>query len=94
VSHVQSVVALPKGATLLAHTERDPHHAFKLGERAYGVQFHPEFDADIVRGYIDARRARIEQEGHDARSLWERARDTLHGARVLQRFAHLVKQQP
>ena len=81
----------PRDARLLGAAARDPNHAFALGERAWGVQFHPEFDADIVRGYIDARRTQIDAEGLDADALWQEARDTEHGRAVLRRFAELVR---
>jgi GMP synthase (glutamine-hydrolysing) len=90
VSHRQSVTALPAEAQLLATTERDPNHAFAIGERAWGVQFHPEFDADIVRGYIDERREQMTREGLDADALRARAVDTEHGTQLLRRFASLV----
>lgn len=93
VSHLQSVVKLPSGARRLATTERDPNHAFRLGEQAWGVQFHPEFDADIVRGYIEARRSEIQAEGLDPTTLHETATDTPHGTLLLRRFANLVRQQ-
>ena len=48
-THVEAVLELPAGARLLAASEGDPHQAFAVGERAWGVQFHPEFDADVVR---------------------------------------------
>lgn len=92
-SHRQSVIALPDRARLLATAGRDPHHAFSLGESAWGVQFHPEFDADIVRGYIDARRADIAGEGQDPELLHARARDTADGTLLLRRFAQLVRQR-
>jgi GMP synthase (glutamine-hydrolysing) len=91
VSHLQSVTKLPPGALRLASSARDPNHAFSLGERAWGVQFHPEFDADIVRGYIDARREQIGAEGLDADRLSATATDTPHGTLLLRRFANLLR---
>jgi GMP synthase (glutamine-hydrolysing) len=91
VSHRQAVTALPPNARLLASTARDPHHAFAVADCAWGVQFHPEFDADIVRGYIHERRAQMTDEGMDADSIWEKAKDTLHGTLLLRRFAHLLR---
>jgi GMP synthase (glutamine-hydrolysing) len=91
VSHRQSVTALPEGARLLATTARDPNHAFALGSRAWGVQFHPEFDADIVRGYIDERRVTLAGEGLDADALHASAKHTEHGPRVLRNFAKWLK---
>jgi GMP synthase-like glutamine amidotransferase len=41
---------LPRGATLLASTLHCPHQMFRLKNRIFGVQFHPEVDeSDIVR---------------------------------------------
>lgn len=91
VSHLQSVTRLPADARLLASTARDPNHAFAIGERAWGVQFHPEFDADIVRGYIEARREQLQNEGMDAEALLRDAKDTPHGGGLLRRFAELVR---
>ena len=93
VSHRQVVTVLPPGATLLASTERDPHHAFAHGDQAWGVQFHPEFDADIVRGYITARRDVLAAEGMDPDRLLADAEDTEHGTLLLRRFAQLVRQR-
>lgn len=41
----------PPGAALLARSQRCPAQAFRLGEHAYGVQFHPEVDRSIVTGW-------------------------------------------
>jgi len=41
----------PPGATLLAHSAACPAQAFRLGERGYGVQFHPEVDRAIVSAW-------------------------------------------
>jgi GMP synthase (glutamine-hydrolysing) len=41
-SHFQSVFELPAGAVLLASSEADPHHAFRVGPHTWGVQYHPE----------------------------------------------------
>jgi len=90
-SHVEAVLDLPKQATLLASTSLDAHHAFHVGGRAWGVQFHPEFDADIMRGYLDARREVIESEGLDVEELQRRVSDTLVGATVLRRFGSMLE---
>lgn len=89
-SHRQSVVALPPQATLLASSPGDPHYAFRLGELAWGVQFHPEFDAWVARSYIEARREVFVAEGRDPDALMAAVEESDHGARVLTRFARLV----
>lgn len=90
VSHRQVVVRPPEGVTLLATTSHDPHHAYRAGERAWGVQFHPEYDADIVRAVLDDRREQLLDEGLDPDQLARDARDTGHGTRLLRRFADLA----
>ncbi len=90
VSHRQVVTQAPPGATLLATTSHDPHHAFRLAERAWGLQFHPEYDADIVRAYVEDRHAQLLAEGLDPDALTREARDTGHGALVLRRFAAIA----
>ena len=52
-SHTQSVLRLPPGATWLASSDRDPHHAYRIGARTWGVQFHPEFDVLVMRAYVE-----------------------------------------
>jgi GMP synthase (glutamine-hydrolysing) len=39
---------LPTGAVLLARGDDFPNQAFRWGDRAYGLQFHPEMTADMV----------------------------------------------
>ena len=43
--------SLPPGATLLAGSPACPVQAFRLGRRAYGLQFHPEVDRAIVSAW-------------------------------------------
>jgi GMP synthase (glutamine-hydrolysing) len=54
-SHQQSVIELPDGAVGLARSAHDAHHAVRYAARVWGLQFHPEFSAAIMRGYLDNR---------------------------------------
>ncbi len=92
-SHVESVLELPAGARRLAWNEADRNHAFRVGERAWGVQFHPEFDADIVRGYIAGRRQALEHEGLDPDELLRASADSPDGASLLARFWEIARPQ-
>ena len=44
---------LPAGAELLATGETFPNQAFRYGERAYGLQFHPEVTPSVMARWID-----------------------------------------
>ncbi|WP_303851173.1 glutamine amidotransferase [Seleniivibrio woodruffii] len=59
VSHTQSVLTLPEGAVLLAENDYEPHHAYRLGKNAWGVQFHPEYDTIISREYVLSQKDKI-----------------------------------
>lgn len=63
VTHVDSVVRLPPGAVSLARSALEEHHAIRFAERCYGVQFHPEIDAEVMRAYLEARREVLLAEG-------------------------------
>lgn len=44
---------LPAGGELLATGETFPNQAFRYGERAYGLQFHPEVSPAVMARWID-----------------------------------------
>ena len=87
VTHTQSLIKLPPGAKLLASTSMDPNHAFVIGDCAWGVQFHPEFDADIVKRYI---RKLPSGKNLNLEELVKNTFDTPIGDQFLKRFAEIV----
>jgi len=90
-THMECVLELPPGAELLASSALDPHNAFRLpGRAAWGVQFHPEFSAAVIRGYIEARRDDLQAEGLDPDGLLAAVRETPWGGDILARFAQLA----
>jgi GMP synthase (glutamine-hydrolysing) len=91
-THVDSVARLPPGAEILATTVLEPVAAFRLGRAVRAVQFHPEFDADVMRGYLRARAHLIREEGGDPQGLLARVHGGTRGADMLHNFARwLVK---
>jgi GMP synthase-like glutamine amidotransferase len=50
--HQDAIGSLPVGAVHLASTPVCRHQAFRLGTRAWGVQFHPEIDAAVVESWL------------------------------------------
>lgn len=89
-SHRQSVLRLPEGARLLAGSALDPIQAFAVGERAWGVQFHPEWDHEVVRAYLEERAEVLRAEGLDPGALLARVRPSEDGPSILRRFAELA----
>jgi len=93
-THQQSVLALPKGAVLLASTAKDPHHAFRVGERSWGVQFHPEFNEEIMHAYLDDRHAHLSADGINVEALKKKSKPAPEAARILTRFAQVPSHSP
>jgi GMP synthase (glutamine-hydrolysing) len=88
--HWQSVRRLPPGAVLLAGSAHEAHHAFRIGERAWGVQFHPEFSHGALGAYLDGLGELLATEGLDAPAIAARLQATPEAASVLPRFAQLA----
>jgi len=89
MSHRDSVTRLPPGALVLGKSRLEPNAVVRFAPRAWGVQFHPEFDGDVMRGYIAARRPALAAEGIDPDAL--PAEDAPQAAEVLRSFARLVE---
>ncbi|MFF0291244.1 type 1 glutamine amidotransferase [Streptomyces sp. NPDC005262] len=69
--HVDAITELPSDASWLASSAACPHQAFRVGARAWGVQFHPEAEAERIAGWD---RDRLARQGFD--------RDRLHAEAV------------
>jgi len=90
VTHSQTVVLLPKGAVRLAMNHFEPNHAFRAGRCAWGVQFHPEYTADIMRSYIINEKDDLIREGIDFRTVLDSVKETPAAASILRRFNEFV----
>ena len=91
-THLETVLELPAGARVLARNDADPHHAVAFAPWAWGVQFHPEFDADVMRTYLAERRELLRSEGRDPEALLEDTRECQESTALLRRFAELVRE--
>ncbi|KPK56292.1 MAG: hypothetical protein AMS22_01650 [Thiotrichales bacterium SG8_50] len=89
-SHKQCVVALPAGARVLASSDMDRHHAFAYGTNSWGLQFHPEFDENIVGHYINYYADQLSAAERPVHALHEARRPTPLAASLLGRFARLL----
>ncbi|HEU4403417.1 MAG TPA: gamma-glutamyl-gamma-aminobutyrate hydrolase family protein [Candidatus Polarisedimenticolia bacterium] len=77
-THEDRIERLPPGAVPLAGNDGTPVQAFRVGERVWGVQFHPEATPAILRRLIRLRAARLVE---DAR---------LHGRPTGRHVEHLL----
>ena len=91
--HRQTAVRLPPGAECLAHNDFEPHHAFRFGQAAWGVQFHPEFDAFAMRGYIRHLADALRNDGADPDAIARTVTDTPAAAAILARFGRFVMER-
>ena len=93
--HVDTVAVLPEAARALASSDSDDHQCIRFTPSCYGVQFHPEFDEEIMRGYVHGRAELIINEGGDPEALSERASETPMSQRLLHNFVtQLVTESP
>jgi GMP synthase (glutamine-hydrolysing) len=53
VSHGQTVKQLPRGAQVLGKSTTEAYEAVRYKDQVWGVQFHPEFDPEITRFYLN-----------------------------------------
>jgi GMP synthase (glutamine-hydrolysing) len=86
-THEQSVLEIPQGAKVLARSERDPHHLLRYGRNAVSVQFHPEFNADIMRAYIKRKHHDMRREGFDPQHAFRQVAATPIARRLLKMFS-------
>ncbi len=90
--HAQSVLQLPPGALSLAWSAHDQHHAYRIGQSAWGVQFHPEYTAAVMQLYILAQSETLKREGREVDGLLLKVSETPFASKVLSNFAALVRQ--
>jgi GMP synthase-like glutamine amidotransferase len=69
--HHDEITELPRGATLLAASTYYPHQAFRLGNRAWGLQFHIECDTAMVADWVGTSTELLDDLGYAPADLIE-----------------------
>ena len=64
--HRDEITELPLTAVLLAASSRYPNQAFRLGDRAWGLQFHLECDIAMIEQWAASDTAGLDELGYDA----------------------------
>ena len=93
--HEDAIVDLPPGAVRLATSPKYENQAFRVGQRAWGLQFHIETPPEMVRHWGAEYGAAVEEAGLDPVALAERAVEELDEVEacwrpVVERFAALA----
>ena len=75
--HSDEITELPIGAVLLAASTRYPYQAFRLGDRAWGLQFHIECDVPMIEEWARSDVAALDELGYDAEAVVAATADIL-----------------
>lgn len=89
-SHYQTVRRLPPGAVSLARSDREPHQCVRFADKAWGVQFHPEFSPTVAIEYLERGRSELAKLRLDPEMLIAECREEGGSAQILTRFAELA----
>jgi GMP synthase-like glutamine amidotransferase len=71
--HWDAITELPPGAVLLASSPRYENQMFRVGDRAWGMQFHPEPTAEVLGLWVESDRQRLADDGLSADGAFARA---------------------
>jgi len=93
--HFDTVVRLPDSAALLASSARYATQAFRVGDVAWGLQFHVEATPEMVAEWARIDTDALAEEGRDAADVVGdvmRALGDLEavGLQITKRFAHVI----
>ncbi len=88
---------LPEDATLLATGDRIGVQAYRVGETAWGIQFHQELDASELEWWIELSAAELDVWGTSAAELRAASERSMRahedrGLELFRRFAEVVRE--
>lgn len=89
VTHLQSVLTLPEGAEVLGYNSHDEHQIVRYGQNIWGVQFHPEFDTQIMKAYIEEQKKDLLELGFRPEKLLENVTETTYAHSIIDQFVRL-----
>lgn len=92
VTHSQTVLELPKEAKVLAYNEHEPHHGFSIRDNIWGVQFHPEFNGEIMLKYVKEQEDSVSRLERCVEDVYNDISEHVYGKMLLNRFIELVEE--
>lgn len=88
--HSQTVLKLPQNSTVLAENKHDKYHAIRVGDSAWGVQFHPEYSTKVMCSYIEEVLKENSASQSEIQGLIATVKDTQYSAKVLKNFGEFI----
>ncbi len=92
-SHQQSVLQLPAGAIALGRSAHDAHHAVRYAPNVWGLQFHPEFSVEIMRGFLGGSSQVANRNCAESCCAGRTCSPAPHAARLLRRFRAIANER-
>jgi GMP synthase (glutamine-hydrolysing) len=90
VTHAQTIITPPQNTKVLAKNDFDGFQAVSFAENIWGVQFHPEFNKDIMKLYIDLDRDTFIKKNYDVDAIYNSIEENPFGEIILKRFIEIV----
>ncbi len=94
-SHRDVVLSQSPHFEVLAQAPHDPFHIIKAGKNAYGVQFHPEWNINIMKIYLETRKSAFDNEWGEKATEKQLANSKTsdEASSILSRFVDICRQK-
>lgn len=89
-THSQCISTFPESAKVLSTNNFGIIDAIKFSAKTWGVQFHPEFNSDIMRLYIEEKKDRLISDGYDVDELSKTTVNIDWGEKIFKRFKEII----
>lgn len=89
-THYQTVIKSPKGSKVLAANNKDNHQAIRYRNNIWGVQFHPEFNKEIMKEYILNQKDDLEKLNFDINILLSKLRNCDISSKIFTNFQKII----
>lgn len=89
-THNQRVLKLPRNSVILASNSKDKHQAVRFRDSIWGVQFHPEFDKNVMKEYLLNKEDELRKLGFNVKRLQKNASRCDTSNKILSNFLDIL----
>ncbi|MEH0835316.1 glutamine amidotransferase [Pectobacterium cacticida] len=86
LTHQQSVLEAPEGAQVLASSQMDGCQIIRYSDKVLTVQFHPEFNANIMCACLRHNATALRQDGYDVEQMMTIPQEPVWARKILLDF--------